>query len=425
MNARRIARRIAGIIIDNWPLKLAAAVMATLLYAGLVATQDSATFPGPLKVTPVDQPGGTVVVNQLQDVDEIRYVAPADLGRLGAEDFRATVDLSNLQADGNPVSVQVNVEAVDPRVSVVDVSPRSIQVVLDQLVPKVVPVTVDMSAPPDGLTVGGIILTPSEVTITGPSSLVRQVVSARVGVTIDSSGVNIDREIPADPIDLVGEIVTGVDLEPALVRVTIPVYENLQNRTVPVNPIVSGTPAAGFRIAAVEVDPLVISVEGDLDQLQLLAAADTAAVVVSGATRDVTATVDFSLPTGVSTVGAQTATVTVRIEAVTETRTFLAGIRLDGRSTDLTYEASESQVLLSVFGSTAVLDRLGAIPIVISINVSDLEPGSHEVPVVPALTSAVTVAAISPETITVTVTARPTPAPASTLSPAPASTPVP
>ena len=422
MNVRRTARRVAGIIIDNWPLKMGAAVLATLLYVGLVASQDSATYPGPLKVAPINQPDATIVVNQLLDVDEIRYVAPADLGRLSAEDFRATVDLSGLQPDGNPMSVRITVTAVDPRVSIVDSSPRSIPVVLDRLVPKTVPVTVDMSTPPDGLTVGNVTLTPAEVTVTGPSSLVRQVASARVGVTIDSSGVNIDREIQADPINLAGEIVTGVDPEPALVHVTIPVYKDLKNRSVPVNPIVTGTPAAGFRVTAVEVDPLVVSVEGDQDQLQVLAAADTAPVVVTGATRDVTVTVAYALPTGVSPIGAQTATVIVRIEAVTETRTYLAGIRLDGRSTDLLYEANESQVLLSLFGSTAILDRLGAIPIVISINVADLEPGIHEVPVVPTLTSAVTVAAISPETITVTVTARPAPAPTTTPSAAPAST---
>ncbi len=422
MNARRTARRLAGIIIDNWPLKLGAAVLATLLYVGLVASQDSATYPGPLKVTPVNQPANTVVVNQLQDVEEVRYVAPADLGRLTAEDFRATVDLSGIQPDGNPVTVRITVTAVDPRVSIVDSSPRSITVVLDQLVSKAVPVTVDMSTPPDGLTVGDRTLSPAEVTVTGASSLVRQVVSARVGVTIDSSAVDIDREIEADPINLAGEIVTGVDLEPAVVHVTIPVYKDLKNRTVPVNPITTGTPSAGFRVASVEVDPLVVSVEGDLDQLQTLAAADTAPVVVTGATRDVTVTVAYALPTGVTAIGTQTATVTVRIEAVTETRTYLAGIRLDGRSPDLQYEANESQVLLSLFGSTAILDRLGTIPIVISINVADLEPGIHEVPVVPILTSAVTVAAISPETISVTVTVRPTPVPTTTPSAAPVST---
>ena len=42
---------------------------------------------------------------------------------------------------------------------------------------------------------------------------------------------------------------------------------------------------------------------------------------------------------------------------------------------------------------------------------------THEVAVVPSLPSAVTVAAISPETVTVTVTERPTPSPAPTATP--------
>ena len=105
-------------------------------------------------------------------------------------------------------------------------------------------------------------------------------------------------------------------------------------------------------------------------------------------------------------VGAQTARVTVHIEPVTETRTFTAGIRLDGRQPDLLYEPSETQVLLTLFGSSADLDRLDASPIVISLNVAALEPGVNEVAVVPSLPSAITVAAISPETIVVTVEPR-------------------
>ena len=43
-----------------------------------------------------------------------------------------------------------------------------------------------------------------------------------------------------------------------------------------------------------------------------------------------------------SVIGDQTATVTVHIEPVTETRTFPAGIRLDGRQAGLQYDASET-----------------------------------------------------------------------------------
>ena len=67
--------------------------------------------------------------------------------------------------------------------------------------------------------------------------------------------------------------------------------------------MVTGTPAAGFRVDRVTVDPLVVSVEGDQDQLAGARLADTAPVSVSGATRDVTSEVAFALPTGVSVVG--------------------------------------------------------------------------------------------------------------------------
>ena len=417
MNIGRSTRRVVGFVIHNWPLKLAAIGLATLLYAGLVASQDSNTYPGPITVLPVNQPAGTVITNQWKDVEQIQYIAPADLGRLRADDFRATVDLANVKPDGNPVSLRVNVTAVDPRVTILDFRPRTIQVVLDTKVSKTVKVIVTQSEPPPNLQVGEATVTPPEVVVTGPSAAVNLVVNARVTATIDGSGVNVDRDVTPDAVDAAGEVVTGVNLDPSSVHVKIPVYTNLENRTLPVNPIVTGTPAAGFRIGSVDVVPLVVSVEGDQAQLQDLVAADTAPVPVSGATRDVTSQVAYSLPTGVSVIGDQTAKVTVHIEAVTETRTFVAGIRLDGRQAALQYEASETRVLLTLFGSTADLDRLAGSPLVVALNVADLGPGAHDVPVVPSLPSAVTVAATSPETVTVTVTERPAPAPPPTATP--------
>jgi len=411
VNAGRGLRRLGRVIVHNWPLKLGAVILATLLYAGLVASQDSNTYPGPVPVTAVNQPSDTVITNQLKDVEQIRYLAPADVGRLEAEDFRATVDLEDVEPDGSPTTVRVNVSGVDPRVTILEWRPRSIQVSLDQKVSKEVPVVVDLADPPEGLVVGDVTVTPDAVLVTGPSAQVNKVVSARVSASIDASAVDVDRDVQPDAVDAAGEVVTGVDLDPGLVNIKIPVYENLETRTLPVNPVVTGTPGAGFRIAGVDVEPLVVTVEGDLEQLQALVAADTAPVPVSGATRDVTSEVAYALPSGVSAIGAQTAKVTVRIEAITETRTYTAGIRLDGRQPDLLYEPSETQVLLTLFGSTADLDRIGASPIVISLNVAQLEPGTHELPVVPSLPSVVTVAAISPETIVVTVEPRATPAP--------------
>jgi YbbR domain-containing protein len=128
----------------------------------------------------------------------------------------------------------------------------------------------------------------------------------------------------------------------------------------------------------------------------------------------VTATVALALPPGVVPLGATTVTVVVHVEPVTETRTFTAGLRLDGREPGLIYDLSSRTVLLTLFGSSADLDRLASAPLVVGLNLAGLAPGAHEVPVVPSLPTGVTVAAIDPEAITITISEPATPAPPST-----------
>jgi YbbR domain-containing protein len=420
----RTLRRAGRLIVHNWPLKLAAIVLATLLYAGLVATQDSSTYPGPLTVLPVNTPANTIITNQLRDVEQVRYLAPADVGRLQGDDFRATVDLTNAKADGQPASFRVIVTPLDPRVTILEVRPRSIQVVLDTTADKTLKVSVDTGTPPAGLQLGETTVDPEQVTVSGPSTAVNKVAEVKVVAPIDASGIDIDRDFQPRAVDATGEVVQGVELDPPTVHVTIPVYTNKETRTVPVNPIITGSPGAGFRIAAVTVEPLVVSLEGDGEQLADLPAADTVPVPISGATRDVTTEAALSLPAGVTSATGKVRVV-VSIEAVTETRSYVAGVRLFGQKAGFTYTASPLTVTLTLFGSTADLDTLGAAPIVVGLNVADLEPGTHEVTVVPSLPSGVTVAAMTPETVTVVVEEAPSPTPAATAAPDASPTPTP
>ncbi len=424
MNLRRLARRVIGVFVHNWPLKVAAIVLATLLYIGLVAGQDSATFPGPIAVLPVNTPAGTVITNYpLRSIDEVRYLAPSDLGRLTADDFIVTADLSGLEPTGGPASVAVSVIPKDPRVAILDFRPRTIQVTLDQEVTAQVPVTVTRGPAPAGTAAGQTVYSPQQVTVRGPSTAVRKVVGVQVDVQLDSA-IDFDREVQGTAVDASGAPVTGVVLIPRTIHVTIPLITNQQSRTVPVNAVFTGIPAPGFRVASIEVSPLTVTLQGDANQLVSLTTADTAPISVDGATRDVVQKVSLALPAGVTPVEAGTVSVTVHIEAVTETRTYQAGLRLDGGDPNYEYALSIQSVLLTVFGSSADLDRLGSAPITVSIDVSGLAPGRHQLTVVPSLPSAVSVVTISPPSATVTVVAPPSSLP-SAIPPSQVPTPAP
>ena len=85
--------------------------------------------------------------------------------------------------------------------------------------------------------------------------------------------------------------------------------------------------------------------------------------------------VKLALPTGVVAVGDDTITVTITIRPVTATRSFNAGLRLVGASTDLTYALSVDRVLVTIGGSTADLDRLSGSALVMDLDVTGLKAG--------------------------------------------------
>ncbi|NJD29182.1 MAG: hypothetical protein FIA92_12910 [Chloroflexi bacterium] len=417
--------RALTFIFRNWPLKVAAIVLATLLYGGLVLSQTTQEFPGSVPIERENQPGDVILQSDLGSVSGIRYIAPADLGlRVDTSTFRAVVDLSEVEPGEVGVSVVVRVTAVDPRIQILDFTPRRIIVRLEGVTERVVPITPVLGSIPDQLDVGDPVIDEETATVRGPDSLVARVAEVQAHVSIDPSGIDINELVDLVPVDNAGERLPQVDVMPARVRVRVAVFTDRQTRTLPVSPVVVGTPAAGFEIASVEVEPVVVSGEGDPDDLVGLDRADTEPVTVSGASSMVTQTVALQLPDGVEALGSGSVTVTVRLRSVTATRTFEAGLSLVGARADRRYELSTDRVLVTIGGSIADLDRLSAATLVLTVDVTGLDDGVHAVPVSANLVTGLTLLTASPNPVQVTVStpvasepppASPSPGPSPTL----------
>ncbi len=181
------------------------------------------------------------------------------------------------------------------------------------------------------------------------------------------------------------------------------VGSQLQNRSIPINPVVTGTPANGFELTSIELTPLVVTIEGDVETISALTKIDTQPVSVSGASSDVAQTVGLVLPDGVAVLGDPTVRVTAHIAAQTGTRTFSVGPVLSGAHDDRTYTLSTDQVNVTLGGSSAVLAGIQGDSLVVTADVNALGPGTHVVPLKTTLPAGVTLVAISPPTVTVTV----------------------
>jgi YbbR domain-containing protein len=417
--------RYLRFVVHNWPLKLAAIGLATLLYGGLVLSQTTQPFVGNIPIQVSNAPGDVVVLTPPGSVTRVQYVAPPDLGlRIDSTTFRATVDLAGVQPTGDRKTFDVSVEAVDPRIQVLDFEPRAIVLTVDRVATKTVPIRAVLGTAPSGLDVGQPSVDGTTATVSGPQSVVGKVTEAQARVAIDGSGIDINQLISLLPVDMNGEPLTPVDVEPAQVRVKVPVFTDRRSKTLPVTPNVVGTPAAGFEIASVTVNPAVVSVEGDANDLAGLDRADTQPISIAGASSQVTQGVSLALPDGVQSLGTGTVQVTINLRPVNGTRTFEAGLVFIGARSDLVYALSTNHVLVTIGGSLADLDRLSGVTLTLTVDVTGLEIGTHAVAVSANLATGLTLVGASPNPVQVIVSS-PASSPAPTPGPSPGPSPTP
>ena len=198
------------------------------------------------------------------------------------------------------------------------------------------PVIVNTGPTPPDIEVGTTELSQQTVSVSGPDSVVKYVVAAQAEVTIDPHGLSVDRDVPLIPVDNLGKALSPVRVDPPTIHVTIPVFQNAQTKTLPVNVNVVGTPPTGYVVDSVAVDPVTVSVKGDASILAPVTKADTAAISVGAATGTIDTDVELNLPSGIVS-EVKTVHVTIVMKAETGTRTYDAALVLNGRQPGLEY----------------------------------------------------------------------------------------
>jgi YbbR domain-containing protein len=388
-------------LLRNWPLKLAAILLATLLYSGLVLSQSTQVFGQSVRIDVVGESEDVVLLTNVGDVDLIRYIAPPTV-RVDSSRFEATIDLSGVEPSDQPISVPVEVRPIDPRITVLSVEPARVEIILARVESKQVDVVVQPGVVPAGLLIAEPVADPAVVDVRGAKPDLDRVIAVEARIQVEPSGLDFDRDTDLVPVDSRGEEVLGVDVNPATTRVAIDVFTDSDSRTLPVRPTITGTPAADYELASVAVTPLVVTVSGDAQVLAALAAIDTQPIPISGRRESLQANVALQLPEGVTSLTPEVQ-VTLALRRIVESRTFGAGIVLEGARPDRTYQLSADRVLVTLSGSPGQLAVLAGEAFVVTADVSAFEPGIHEVTLDPVVPESIAVVAVNPATVLVTV----------------------
>jgi YbbR domain-containing protein len=383
---------------------LAALALALALTLWLFVTDkenptQAQTFNSSIPVELVNVPESLAVANVSDAGVRIRIEAPKnELDGLRSDDFSATVDLGGLAAGTQSVSIDVT--PPNSRINVIEITPARVDVTIEPLQRKDVPVRVStIGSPVTGFVVadGGERAQPETATVSGPESIVRLVDTVVAVVNLTGQRVDVvEDRVKLEPRDAVGGGITRVSVVPDTAEVTIDLDQREYSLQFDVKPFVTGQPASGYNLAGTLIDPRFVTVTGTLEALEAidsLRGLTTEEISISDARDDVIRTVAITLPEGVAIEGSVQATVTIDIAPAGGVFSFRIVPQIGNAGDGLTVTPA-GPITVTLAGEVPILDTITAESIVATVDAEGLGAGLFTLPVTvtpPPFTSIVSV----------------------------------
>ncbi len=391
-----------------------ALIMAIAVWMSAVSAADPdevRTFPRQIPLEIVGQDPSLTIVGTVPKQVSLVLRAPRSVWeQLIASDgqVRAVIDLAGLAAGEHELTTQLQIR--NQPVKVISVTPETVNLTLEPLTTKTFSVAVVLSGEAAvGYQAGIAQFEPAEVLISGPQSLLDQI--KRVEAQINLTGLRDDFQASIDlkALDSIGRSITGVSIAPAGVAVNLPITQRGGYRDIAVKVNVRGQVAGGYRLTNISVFPPVLTVFSSDPALvnDLPGFVETEALNLNGASQNIETRLNLVLPAGVSVVGAQTVIVQVGISAI-EGSLSLSNlpVTMMGLSSGLKAEIAPATVDIILSGPLPLLDKLAADDIIITVDLTGLKAGVHQVEAQIELSiDDIHVQTINPTTIEVTISA--------------------
>jgi len=409
-----------GVLLRNWHLKLSAVALATVLYTGLVFSGSFQEDNISVRVQGINQPDGSIVMSGDLGLVDVQYRTSREFSTTVSDQaFAAAVDLSeyDMERAPEPQVLDVQVDSLFDGIEVLDVQPPTVRVAIDRISVRTVPVEVDPGEVPDGLELDDPVLSADEVQVRGPASIVGAVDRVVAPIRIDESGIDVNQPVDLRAVGVQGqEVGTGfIDIDPETISVQIDVQATETSRTVPIRPAITGTPAPGFALESLSIEPSTVTLRGLPDVLSEITEVLTEPLSIDDVSSEQSFEAELVLPDGtrLADAAAETvATVTAQIVPSVSSRTFVVGVVCTGAGANACLPALD-QVTLTLSGPGEALSSLTAADLTPTLDAAGLGPGTYSLaPTVGGLPDGVEILNIAPATVSVTIRAPATPTPA-------------
>jgi YbbR domain-containing protein len=222
--------------------------------------------------------------------------------------------------------------------------------------------------------------TPRIVTISGPTSLVTDIVELRAEVNIVGTSQNFELEVELVAYDENDQPIEGIEISPDTATVFVTVEQGDRYKLVSVIAETAGIPAYGYRTTGIVVNPDEILVtSSDPEAFDNLAGFITTETIdLSGATETIEFNAILQLPEGIVPIQTQTVLVTVTIEPIITSISLDITVEVQNLEPGLAAQPSPDTVKVIIEGPLAILEGILPEDVRVILNMLDYELGSYE-----------------------------------------------
>jgi YbbR domain-containing protein len=403
--------------VRNFGTLLLAFLLALVVWVSAVIAADPNEERGYIRPLPViGLSTDLVMINEMPGQVRITLEAPRSiLDELTNTPslLSAWVDLAGLGPGEHTVKTQVRWEREPIRL--VKVEPAEFMVNLEKFIEKTLPITLIVQGDTAlGYSKGTPTMIPDEVLVSGREPLVNQVSQVQALLDIKGANETVEVSIPLIPIDQNGEEVLNVTITPKTTLVIQPISLLGGYKNVVVKVVTFGQIAEGYRLTNISITPLTVTVfSDDLQRInELPGYIETEPVDLTGLNDDIEIRVDLSLPEGVRPVGEQSVLVQISVAAIEGTLPFTLPVEAIGLSPTLIATISPPVVDILALGALPILDKLTADSFRVIVDLTGLEPGVYQLPVLLDLVpESIEIESVLPESVEVVIELVPTPTP--------------
>lgn len=325
-----------------------------------------------------------------------------ELSYLNEEDIVLKADFAQVNLSEGINRIPVYVSRIPKNIDIVDKDNLSIDVNLDDLIEKSVPVRENISVTTkSGYSASKPIITPQKVKVKGAEQYVQNVSYVLVATSLEKIDKDEELNLPLQPYDEAGREVKNVTVEPQTVNVVVPVKKT---KKVAIKVETTGNVAYGGILKSVEAIPSTIEIAGDEKVLESINEIKTEVIDLTDISEDKTMEVKLVLDKVTTVSGKDSVNVKLAIEKL-EQKNISVDINFINLAEGLKFQSEYKKVSFVVSGAETVIKKLKAEDIKCTVDLKDLlvEAEYPSLQVRVTAPENVTIQSYSPETVKVTI----------------------